>query len=145
MLTQKIRIFPSQVQEDVLWALSERCRLLYNFALAERLENWKKNIFKPKEEQSYVSYGDQQDNLPKIKEKYPEYKWVYSKVLQMTLRQLDANYKSFFKLRKKGYKDAQQPRFKGKKHFYTLCYIKAVISLEMIVSDFLTNIHQLNN
>lgn len=40
-LSQKMRIFPSKEQEQVLWILSERCRLLYNFALAERMENWR--------------------------------------------------------------------------------------------------------
>jgi len=122
MLTQKIRIFPTQVQEEIMWVLSEKCRLLYNFALAERLENWNVNKNKVKKERTYLSYRDQQSTLPRIKETYPEYKWVYSKVLQMTLKKLDANYRSFFKLRKNGHKDAQPPRFKGKKHFFTLCY-----------------------
>ncbi len=37
---QKIRFFPSEEQESILWILSGKCRLLYNFALAERIENW---------------------------------------------------------------------------------------------------------
>ncbi|MFX0033230.1 MAG: helix-turn-helix domain-containing protein [Candidatus Hodarchaeota archaeon] len=37
LLTQKIRIIPSQAQSKVLWALSEKCRLLYNFGLKERI------------------------------------------------------------------------------------------------------------
>ncbi|WP_394339220.1 MULTISPECIES: helix-turn-helix domain-containing protein [unclassified Methanoculleus] len=32
----KIKIPVTPVQADVLWHLSEKCRLLYNFALAER-------------------------------------------------------------------------------------------------------------
>ncbi|GAG88100.1 unnamed protein product [marine sediment metagenome] len=28
MLTHKIRIVPTQVQEEIMWALSEKCRLL---------------------------------------------------------------------------------------------------------------------
>jgi len=129
MLTQKMRIFPSQVQEDVLWVLSEKCRLIYNFALVERLENWKVNKNKPQKERKYISYKKQQNDLPRIKENYPEYKWVHSKVLQMTLRKLDANYRSFFKLRKNGYFDANSPRFKGKKHFFTLCYNQSGFSI----------------
>ncbi|MBY9007417.1 MAG: helix-turn-helix domain-containing protein [Candidatus Lokiarchaeota archaeon] len=27
----------------MFWVLSEKCRLLYNFALAERIENWHQN------------------------------------------------------------------------------------------------------
>jgi hypothetical protein len=44
--TQKVRIFPTNKQEEVLWVLSERCRLIYNFGLAERKEEFKngKNI-----------------------------------------------------------------------------------------------------
>ncbi|MBD3255353.1 MAG: IS200/IS605 family element transposase accessory protein TnpB [Candidatus Lokiarchaeota archaeon] len=57
-----------------------------------------------------------------MKQKYPQYKWVYSKVLQMTLKKLDANYKSFFALWKKGYEDARPPAYCGKKYFTTLCY-----------------------
>jgi putative transposase len=35
----KIRIQVTPEQEDVLWHLSEKCRLIYNFALAERNRN----------------------------------------------------------------------------------------------------------
>ncbi len=121
-LAQKLPIFPTDSQIKVLWNLSEKCRLIYNFALAERIENWRKNKVKPKEEREYIKYTDQQNKLPAIKDKYPEYKWVYSKVLQMTLRKLDANYKSFKALWNNGDKKARSPRFKCKKYFTTLCY-----------------------
>ena len=39
-LTEKVRIYPTSIQEEVLWYLSEQCRLIYNFALAERREEW---------------------------------------------------------------------------------------------------------
>lgn len=113
-LTQKIRIFPTPEQEEVLWKLSERCRLLYNFALAERIDAWRQG--------ERVSYRKQQDNLPKLKRRYPEYGWVYSKVLQMVLRQLDADYRSFFALQRNGHKDARPPRFKGMRYFTTMLY-----------------------
>ena len=64
-LTQKIRIFPSKEQEKVLQDLSEKCRLIYNFALAERIESWKKNG-------KIVNYKKQQNDLPNIKKKHPE-------------------------------------------------------------------------
>lgn len=65
-----------------------------------------------------------------MKENYPEYKWVYSKVLQTTLKKLDSNYKSFFALWKKGDKDARPPRFRGKKRFTTLCYNQSGFRLQ---------------
>src|SRR3990167_10373849 len=87
-LTQKFRIFPTEEQEIVLWILSEKCRLLYNFALGHRNDTYKKTG-------ASITYNMQQDELPKIKKKYPEYEWVYSKVLQMVLKGLDADFKSF--------------------------------------------------
>jgi putative transposase len=121
-LTQKLPIFPKNAQEEILWTLSEKCRLIYNFALAERKENWKQNKEKAKEERKFTTYVDQQNQLPHLKEKYPEYRWVYSKVLQMTLKKLDADYKSFRALRNNGDEKARPPGFKSKNHFTTLCY-----------------------
>ncbi len=114
-LTQQIRIQPTTTQEVTLEALSEKCRLIYNFALKERKEAFEKGI-------KGINYIKQQNDLLKIKEKYPEYKWVYSKVLQYTLRTLDANYKSFFALNKNGDKDAKPPKFRGKRFFTTMVY-----------------------
>ena len=114
-LIQKIRIFPTKEQEEILWILSDKCRLIYNFALSERINEWKNKG-------EYDSYFKQQNDLPKLKVKYPEYKWVYSKVLQYILRTLDADYRSFFALLKKGDKDANPPKFKGKKYFTTMVY-----------------------
>lgn len=114
-LTQQIRINPTIAQDVILEALSEKCRLIYNFALKERKEAFEKGV-------KGVNYIKQQNDLPEIKEKYPEYKWVYSKVLQYTLRTLDANYKSFFALNKKGDKDARPPKFLGKRFFTTMVH-----------------------
>jgi putative transposase len=63
-LTQKMSIFPTPEQEEALWRLSERCRLLYNFALAERIAAWKQG--------KCVGYRKQQNDLPEIKRRYPE-------------------------------------------------------------------------
>ncbi len=120
--TYKIQVYPSDEQEKVLWDLSEKCRLLYNFALHERSENWNANKDLPKKEREYVGYTDQQNQLPVIKQQYPKYGWVYSKVLQMTLKKLDNAYKSFFSLIKNGDNTARSPRFRGKDYFFTLCY-----------------------
>lgn len=113
-LTQKIKITINKEQEEVLNVLSERCRLIYNFALTDRKKEWEEN-------KKSISYITQQNNLPKIKEEYSEYKVVYSKVLQHTLRVLDGNYKSFYSLIKKD-KTARPPKYLGKKHFTTMTY-----------------------
>jgi putative transposase len=128
-LTKKIRIFPTLEQEEVLWHLSEQCRLLYNFALAERRKEWELNnlrddfeVFPWGKPYYSIGYNKQQNDLPKIKEKYPGYSCVHSKVLQMTLRTLNTDYSSFFSLRTHGDAKAKPPGFKGKKYFTTMTH-----------------------
>jgi len=130
LLAQKFHIFPTHEQETVLWDLAEKCRLIYNFALEERKENWKQNKKKSEEEKHYIGYTEQQNNLPYLKKKYPDYLWVYSKVLQMTLRKLDDAYKSFFTKWRNGDITARPPKFKGKKYFTTLCYNQSGFKIE---------------
>ncbi len=67
-------------------------------------------------------YIDQQNKLPQLRQTYPRYQQNYAKTLQMTLRQLNADFKSFFVLRNKGYADANPPRPKSKKYFTTIVY-----------------------
>ena len=107
LLSQKLRISPADGQQKVLWDLSEKCRLIYNFALTDRIENWKQLKGHTAEERKkkglkWLTYTAQSKKLTETKKKYPDYKWVYSKVLQVTLQKLDRDYKSFFALWKKG-------------------------------------------
>jgi putative transposase len=60
--------------------------------------------------------------LSDFKKRNPEYKVVYSKTLQGILKKLDADYKSFFALRKNGDLKARPPNFKGIKYFQTIPY-----------------------
>jgi putative transposase len=138
-LAQKLRIHPTAVQEVVLWALSEKCRLIYNFALAERIDTWKASKENSDIERTSITYIKQQNDLPAIKQKYPEYTWVYSKVLQGTLRKLDEAYKSFFALWEGGDTAARPPRFKGCAYFTTLCYNQSGFK---IVGDTITFSHK---
>jgi putative transposase len=115
MLTRKFAINPTKDQVGTLCELANVCRLLYNHALAERkffYDNY----------QVSLSYKEQQNALPSLKRVYPLYQQVYSKVLQMTLKKLDNAYKAFFELKKNGEKTAQPPTFRGKSHFFTLCF-----------------------
>lgn len=131
LLTRKIPITPTAEQAQVMWALSEKCRLLYNFALAERRLHLATNYTKPKDKCRQITYIQQQNALPALKEQYPEYAWVYSKVLQMVLRRLDSDYKSFFALWRRGDSQAKPPRFKGKHYFTTLCYNQSGFTLDV--------------
>ena len=47
ILSYKTRIFPSEVQTQVLWDLAEQCRLLYNLALTERKVIWEQEKNSP--------------------------------------------------------------------------------------------------
>lgn len=124
-LTQKIRIYPMHTQERVLWDLSEKCRLLYNYSLAKRKVDWTKNQELPKEKRKYITYYEQSKRLPLIKQKFPEYKWTYSKVLQHTLKKLDFAFKSYFSKRERGDKTARPPKFRGKRYFFTMCFLQS--------------------
>ncbi len=115
LLTWKFTINPSKKQEEILWELSETCRVLYNHALDERKFLYDAYNYS-------VSYRDQQNALPQLKKQYPRYNIVYSKVLQMTLKKLDGAFQAFFGLRKNGDRAAKIPSFRGKKYFFTLCY-----------------------
>lgn len=128
-LTKKIKINLSNEQIDVLWEMSEQCRLLYNFSLDERNNAWHT-------EKRIVTYTEKQNKLPDIKKKHPNYNIVYSKVLQMTLKKLDANFSSFLALRKSGNTDAKPPGFKGKKYLMTLCYNQSGFKIKNDVITF---------
>ncbi len=134
-LVKKVKVYPTEAQTDTLWSLSNLCRLVYNFALAERKDTHA-------DTGKGVSYKKQQNDLPLLKEQYPHYKAVYSKVLQMALRTLDANYRSFFALKRNGNKEAQPPTFKGKKHFFTMKYNQSGFS---IIGNTITLSHKLND
>ena len=93
----------------------DRCCSLYNLTLAERKDVWKND-------KKSIKYVDQQNKLSEFKKKNPEYKIVYSKTLQGVLKKLDANYKSFFGLRKNGDVTARPPNFRSRNFFQTIVY-----------------------
>jgi hypothetical protein len=73
-LLDKIRIYPTEEQLRVLWDLLEKYLLMYNFALSERIENWKEQKKKAKKKRNYITYTQQQNELLESKRKYPEYR-----------------------------------------------------------------------
>jgi putative transposase len=76
---------------------------LYNSALRERIDAYKLN-------KCAITYQDQQNQLPEIKEIREDLNNVYSQVLQDSLIRLDKTFKAFFSRVKKGEK-AGFPRF----------------------------------
>lgn len=134
-LTKKIKIYPTEEQVNVLWELSEKCRCIYNLALADRKNTWHN-------EQRSVGYIEQQNKLPEFKENNPEYKVVYSKVLQSVLKKLDANYRSFFALRKNGDMTARPPKFRSNKYIMTLCYNQSGYKINNTIIKFAHSVNK---
>ena len=134
-LAKKIRIYPTEEQVNVLWQLSEKCRLVYNFALAQRKDIYRK-------EKRTVRYQEQQNQLPDLKKCKPEFNIVYSKVYQGILKKLDASYHSFFSHIQNGDKKARPPNFKGRNYLMTLPYNQSGFKIE---GNIITFSHKVND
>jgi putative transposase len=110
----KVQLYPTKTHTERLNSTLSLCRELYNAALSHRIEAWKKA-------QHSVTYLEQQDSLPEIKEAIPESQAVYSQVLQDVLRRLDRNFKAPFRRRNNG-EEPDFPRFKGKSWYKSFTY-----------------------
>ena len=108
LLTYKYRLYPTKKQEEILLKTLELCKELYNSAIFERIDAYKKL-------KKYISYREQQNQLPLVKKVRPDVKEVYSQVLQDVLKRVDNAFKAFFgRIRKK-----QKPGFPKFKRFYS--------------------------
>src|SRR3990172_9847704 len=102
------RIYPSNIQTELLAQHFGCCRFAYNYFLRKRIDFYAEN--KGKEKQG-LTYHDTAIMLTQLK-RSPEYVWlsgVNSQSLQQALRRLDIAYNNFFNKR------ANFPNFK-KKH-----------------------------
>jgi putative transposase len=88
--TFKYRIYPTKSQVSTLENQFSMCGHLYNWNLAERIEAYQKDG-------TTISYNQQQNKPPALKEERPRFKSVHSQVLQDALRRLDNGYQSFFR------------------------------------------------
>ena len=71
----KLRLYPSQSKQKQINQIKEICLWLYNFLGKERIKAWKEN-------KTIITYSQQQNLLPQLKETYPELKLVHSQTLQ---------------------------------------------------------------
>jgi putative transposase len=104
--TYKYKLDPTRKQKQLLSQSLDLCRGLYNMCL---------------EQKQYQRIGrfEQDLQLTKLKEVFPEYREVYSEVLQNVLKTLDKAFQNFFRRIKNGEK-AGYPRFKGKNRYDSL-------------------------
>jgi putative transposase len=114
----KYRLYPTKPQQKDLERTLELCRQLYNAALQERREAYKKA-------KKSLSLHEQKRWLPEIRADLPEYQRVHSQVLQDVLQRVDRAFQGFFRrVRAKGGK-AGYPRFKGKGRYDSFTFPQA--------------------
>lgn len=118
----KFRIYPSRAQENKLERWLALCCELYNAALQERRDAY--NIC-----HKSISYRNQQDQLPEIKEVRPELREVHSQVLQDVLKRLDKAFDAFFRRVKVGEKPGY-PRFRSRSRYDSFTFSQSGFSIE---------------
>jgi putative transposase len=97
--------WPTPEQERTMAFVVRRCRELYNAALQERKEVWRKCGVS-------VTEAQQSAQLPEVKENRPEYHNIHSQVLQEALTQLHRAFQAFLRRVKNG-EAPGYPRFQG--------------------------------
>lgn len=115
--TFKYRIYPNKIQQENIDRTLYLCQTLYNLALDQKRsahKNFQRNI----------SCNEQTNQLPELKEAFPEFDKVHSQVLQDVLHRVDKAFSRFFR-EKFGY-----PRFKGKDRYDSFTYPQFKLILE---------------
>jgi len=110
----KYRIYPTKAQSETLDRQLALCCELYNAALQERRGAYRicgKSI----------TYTEQQNQLPEIKESCAEFKALHSQVLQDVLHRVEKAFAGFFtRLAKR--QTAGYPRFRARARYDSLTY-----------------------
>lgn len=105
MLTYTFRLYPTKAQERALLDMFERCRVLYNAALQERRDGFKRGI--------KINRKIQEHELTEIKNtENSGYNEIHTHILQDVITRLDLAFKSFFRRVKSGEKPGY-PRFRS--------------------------------
>jgi len=118
----KYRLYPTVEQVKILDNQLYLCRKLYNAALEERI-TWYKNGAK-------LNFIMQSKELPELKKELPEYKELFSQVLQDVLHRVDGAYKNFFRRCKEKKEKVGFPRFKGRNRFRSITYPQNGFSID---------------
>ena len=113
----KYRLYPTRPQLRDLDRTLMLCRHLYNAALQERREAYKKAG-------KTVGFYEQKRYLSEIRTELPEYKGIHSQVLQNVIERVDKAFQGFFRRVKSGQK-AGYPRFKGQGRYDSFTFPQA--------------------
>jgi putative transposase len=112
--TFKYKLKPTPEQEQAMWFVLRRCRELYNAALQERIEAWRKCGVR-------VTESMQSAQLPAVKQVRPEYRDIHSQVLQDVLTRLDHAFQAFFRRIREG-QTPGHPRFHSANRYDSFTY-----------------------
>jgi putative transposase len=112
--TFKYKLSPTPQHVRTMAFVLRRCRELYNAALQERRDAWRKC-------HKSVTAARQSAELPAIKVVRPEYHDVHSQVLQDVLTRLDRAFDAFFRRVQKGEKPGY-PRFQRGQRYHSFTY-----------------------
>lgn len=108
---------PNKAQEASLDVYIWRCRDLYNCALEERIDAYRK-------QKITLTRYEQQKELTELRREDPVFEAVPARILRSSLKRLDLAYKSFFRRVKVGEKPGF-PRFKGRNRFHSFSFMDA--------------------
>jgi putative transposase len=103
------RLYPSTAQNTALWTMHEAHRALYNAALEERREAWRKH-------ERSISFAEQCKSWTEIRREHREYAAINAQSGQVTLKRLQRAFENFFRRVKAG-DTPGYPRFKAKHRF----------------------------
>lgn len=103
------KLYPSRAQTVALGRACALHQQLYNAALEERIDAYRKCG-------KSISFADQCKSLTEIRAAHPEYLSLNAQAMQVTLKRLDLAFKAFFRRCKAGEKPGF-PRFKSKDRF----------------------------
>lgn len=106
--TYKFRIYPNEIQQELIEKTFGCCRFVYNHILDMKIKLYQ-------DENRSISYYDTCKMLPSLKQQYMWLKEVDATALQNSLFNLDKAYKNFFQQR------SRFPKFKSKKN-NLFCY-----------------------
>ena len=112
--SDRYKLRPTPEQARMLGRTVLLCRHVYNAALGERREAWRRCAVS-------VNYYQQKAELPGIKEAMPEYAEVHSQVLQDVVLRVERAYQAFFRRVQAG-ETPGYPRFQGRNRYHSFTY-----------------------
>lgn len=104
------KLYPSRAQAEAMERLTELHCMLYNAALEERIEAYRKAGVS-------ISFADQCKSLTIIRQQDPAFLAVNAQSAQVTLKRLDLAFRAFFRRVKAG-QTPGFPRFKSRERFH---------------------------